>query len=604
LNTKNYFGKNVFDNLKKEINFPKSHEQQKKCLSLLNFFKEEKKKNEQEHTKSVSEKKDAVWKEEPMVKAIKKNNLKWFCLLIVLGGKLEADDFKYLVNKIENESGKIVGKRYLINFLSKIRDQYDQTLFHHAAKIGKLKCLEILIGCKLNVNERKTDEEQTSCLFIFKNGETKFAKTLFKINVYNVQRKTPLHFAADQGHHECLELLIRKGGDVNAKDEDDCIPLHFAAVFGKVDCLEVLLANGADVNARTCKQDTPLHIITLSSKQRKAEQERCTEMLISAGADINAKDENDWTPLHFAASNSKAECLEVLLANGADVNARNNKQDTPLHIIGDSPQGSNAEKERCAAMLITAGADVNAKNAKDWTPLHWAAWFVKVDYLELLLANEADANARTINQITPLQIIAVSSKGSKAEKERCFEMLINAGADVDAKGVDGRTPLHYAASYGNIHCLEVLLANGADVNARNNEQCKPLHIIVNSPKGSKAEKKRCVEMLINAGAEVDAKEQNGCTTLHVAALTGKVECLEILLANGADVNARGIRQNTPLHMIGLSPEGSKAEKERWAEILINAGADVDAKDEYGNTIFAYPFFQTLREERPALFTQN
>jgi hypothetical protein len=76
------------------------------------------------------------------------------------------------------------------------------------------------------------------------------------------------------------------------------------------------------------------------------------------------------------------------------------------------------------------------------------------------------------------------------------------------------------------------------------------------------------------------------------------------LANGADVNARGSKQNTPLNMIGYSQAGSKAQKVRCAEMLIKAGADIDAKDGDGNTIFYRSFFQTLRVERPDLFKQN
>jgi|FrelakmetLWP11LW_1041352.scaffolds.fasta_scaffold151569_1 hypothetical protein len=96
----------------------------------------------------------------------------------------------------------------------------------------------------------------------------------------------------------------------------------------------------------------------------------------------------------------------------------------------------------------------------------------------------------------------------------------------------------------------------------------------------------------------------GWTPLHFSAGCGKMNSLEVLLANGADVNARTNNQNTPLHVIGFHEEGSKAEKEKCAEMLINAGTDIDAEDEDGNTIFVHPFFQTLRAENPGLFTQK
>ncbi len=281
------------------MHFVKSQEQKNKCQSLLNFLKEEKKKHEQEHTESVSEKKHSVWNVEPIVKAIRSDNLKWFCLLILLGGKLGTHDFEYFVNKIEDESEKFAKKIHLIKFLSKIRDEFDNTLLHHAAWKGKTKCLKILIGCKVIVNERKTDDEQTSCLFMCKNGQTKCANTIFEknvsVNVYDFNRETPIHLAAYVGHQECVELLIRQGADVNAKDDVDWTPLHCAAAFGKVDCLEMLLANGADVNARTSQQYTPLHLIGFSGTGSKEEKGQCVEMLINAGAEVNAKDEDGNT---------------------------------------------------------------------------------------------------------------------------------------------------------------------------------------------------------------------------------------------------------------------------------------------------------------------
>jgi hypothetical protein len=276
---------NICTKLASTISNTQSQEEILTLQNLLNFF-------QQEEKKVLRGKKDTVWKEEPMVKAIKKNNLQFFCCLVVLGGRLGQEDFEYIVNKIEDESEKFAGKAYLIKFfLSKIRDECNQTLLHFAAWKGKPKCLKILISCKVNLNEIKLEV-----------GESKYDKieNNVTVNVYNLNRETPLHLAACEGHLECAELLIRKGGDVNAKDKNGFTPLHFAAYYGKIDCLEILLANGADVNARGIRQNTPLHIIGWSSEGSKEEKERCAEMLISAGADVDAKDEDGDTVFAYS----------------------------------------------------------------------------------------------------------------------------------------------------------------------------------------------------------------------------------------------------------------------------------------------------------------
>ena len=70
---------------------------------------------------------------------------------------------------------------------------------------------------------------------------------------------TPLHSAVAGGHKDVVELLIAKGADVNAKDEEyGAIPLHHAAQAGHKEIVELLIAAGADVNAKNKDGKTPL----------------------------------------------------------------------------------------------------------------------------------------------------------------------------------------------------------------------------------------------------------------------------------------------------------------------------------------------------------
>ncbi len=101
--------------------------------------------------------------------------------------------------------------------------------------------------------------------------------------------------------------------------------------------------------------------------------------------------------------------------------------------------------------------------------------------------------------------------------------------------------------------------------------------------------------------QVDAKNKNGMTPLHIAAKLAKVDCLEVLIKKGANVNARCNQQNTPLHLIGYSEKGRREERDRCAEMLINAGTDTKAENEDGKTILDFEFFQDLQDRRPDLF---
>ena len=77
-----------------------------------------------------------------------------------------------------------------------------------------------------------------------------------------------------------------------------------------------------------------------------------------------------------------------------------------------------------------------------------------------------------------------------------------AGADVNAKDIVGKTPLHWAAGNEGRQVAELLIANGADVNAQS-EMGTPLHF------AAAFGHKEIVELLIAKDAGVNAKSDDG-----------------------------------------------------------------------------------------------
>jgi ankyrin repeat protein len=97
------------------------------------------------------------------------------------------------------------------------------------------------------------------------------------------------------------------------------------------------------------------------------------------------------------------------------------------------------------------------------------------------------------------------------------------GADVNAKNVDGWTPLHEAAFGGRKEIVELLISNGADVNAKHDGfGTTPLH------RAAYRGHKEIVELLIGKGADVNAKNANGETPIDWA----KGETADLLRKHG------------------------------------------------------------------------
>ena len=106
-------------------------------------------------------------------------------------------------------------------------------------------------------------------------------------------------------------------------------------------------------------------------------------------------------------------------------------------------------------------------------------------------------------------------------------------ADVMAREEGGKTPLHWAAQFGEPANIQALLAAGADVMARNKYGWTPLHDAAQF--GNPAN----IQALLAAGADLMARDEYGSTPLHSAARFGRPANIQALLAAGADLMAPG-----------------------------------------------------------------
>ena len=164
-----------------------------------------------------------------------------------------------------------------------------------------------------------------------------------------------------------------------------------------------------------------------------------------------------------------------------------------------------------------------------------------------------------------------------------------AGTDVNAKGRNGSTPLHSAASGGHGGIVELLIAKGADVNANSNYKT-PLYPYGKTPLdwanrlsritaanllrkhgGKTAEELENAEPVTEAAKVEPTTAKASDISLHDAVEKGKIEAVKQHLAAGTDVNAKDMYGDIPLHWAA-----SRGHTE-VAELLIANGADVNAK---------------------------
>ncbi|XP_056142248.1 GA-binding protein subunit beta-2-like [Lampris incognitus] len=120
---------------------------------------------------------------------------------------------------------------------------------------------------------------------------------------------SPLHLAAQYGHHSTAEVLLRAGVSRDARTKVDKTPLHMAATEGHSSIVELLVRSGADINAKDMLKMTALHWAAQHGHKEVA------VLLLKYGADVHSLSKFDKTPFDIAMDTSNTE-LMILLQDG------------------------------------------------------------------------------------------------------------------------------------------------------------------------------------------------------------------------------------------------------------------------------------------------
>jgi uncharacterized protein len=238
--------------------------------------------------------------------------------------------------------------------------------------------------------------------------------------------------------------------------------------------------------------------------------------------------------LHQAARVCDADRMRQLLSRHPPVNETDENGLTPLRIAVDS------RKRACVWLLLEAGADREARDRMGQTALDAAD---KIADLQDRMA--IDYMLRNFGQKMPreqMEPVPWSLEYSVMHRQtNVTEMLLALGADPNATGTGGTTPLADAALKADLDGVRVLLAHGARVNAISQAGTEPIH---DAALGDSAE---VIRELATHGADINARTRDDAQTpLHIAAAMGKMKAVEALVALGADVTAKDSQGRTPV----------------------------------------------------------
>jgi cytohesin len=452
-----------------------------------------------------------------------------------------------------------------------------------------------------------------------------------------LDRWTLLHLAVVGDRSALVHTLVEGGADVNAGGDGGWTALHLAAALGQADTVQYLLDHKADVNAKTDGSCTPLLAAAGNCDApfyapMPAPNLAIVKLLIDKGADIKATDVRGRTALHGAAAGADAAVVKLLLDHGSPANAKDARGRTPLHLA------VQCNREAAVDLLLAAGADVNARDTGGLTPmrlspysLHYTTFNSPI--VKTLLDHGAEVDLETAMALGSIERVAAAIKKDPAAVNRqpktsddrsplqwaisrkspeLVKLLLDGGADPNAKDKTGNPPLTSAVFSGNQEAITMLLAAKADVNSTGQGGCLPLYWACSRLDTG------IVDQLLAAGAKPIAADPDAPNPLSAAlqaprdqsslvpgTAQEKIEraktIVSALLAHGADVNQR-VQGFTPIY---------SADNAALATLLFDRGAKLDVTDNEGDTPLHYAailsrleLFQFLLEHKVALEVKN
>jgi ankyrin repeat protein len=211
-----------------------------------------------------------------------------------------------------------------------------------------------------------------------------------------------------------------------------------------------------------------------------------------------------------------------------------NYKDKPVFILA-----ALARDEDLIEELIGYGANVNVTDSGKLTALHYIAKGEGVNMYQInsnirlmkrLVESGADINAKGVGGTTPL----LSSIENPYRRE-AFDFLVEKGANINVTYPWGGNLLIQAVDVENISVLGALIELGLDVNHQIENGQTALHRITDSIYDIPDESVTMIKLLALAGADLNKADNEGNTPLHYAAKKGKNLVIKKLAKLGANL---------------------------------------------------------------------
>ncbi|KAI9040805.1 serine/threonine-protein phosphatase 6 regulatory ankyrin repeat subunit A [Aspergillus affinis] len=410
---------------------------------------------------------------------------------------------------------------------------------HHAASKEHREASKLLITAKGARSPRLSKLKCTPLWLAVTNGHDHIMSLLRQNNEYIeakdlTSHSTPLLQATKNGHCSTAEILIRRGAKIDTRDLSRTNPLIEGADpasqnydLGRTPQSWAALNHHeliADVLAEKAKTGSNLRSIEL-------ELLRATE-----GDDLNSL-RRTLSHAHVTGYIEKTTLRACLIESATGVNMSATQyllsMSSPRIVHAALLRAIKTNHDGILLMLLDFGASLNIRCAGGNTLLMTASLEGFQNAVEVLIARDADLNAKDYNRRNVLHKMAFDDWPYWGED--LLYTILSAGCSLHNRDSVGRTSLHWACATGKYRMAQLIITKSSgpspdpnalddrNPNLSNDEGDTPLHFagilgLMN-----------IAQTLLMSGAKVAIQNVNGVTPLHIAARAGQANVVELLL---------------------------------------------------------------------------
>ncbi len=381
----------------------------------------------------------------------------------------------------------------------------------------------------------------TILMYASANNHPETAKLLLEkgadINAQNNDGWTALMYALIYNYPEIAELLLKKGADPNIQNKGGETALMYASVFNHPKIAKLLLENKADPYLRNKYGKTVYDSLAITDEIKKLILSKHNQNLENIKQNPNLfkqiSDKDKWLFASFLIDQKDKEIFVFLLKNGLGPNLQYPEDQEPKEVQGMSLLLYALRKRyvEIAKLLIKKGADPNIQDKDGETALMYASRYNQPKIAKLLFDKGADPNIKNSKGFTALTL---------AMKNQIIKTLLvlinNSKTDIDIrypkdqepKEIQGMTLLMFASANNYPEMAELLIDKGVNLNLKGKDGKTALMY------ASANNHPEIAKLLLEKGADPNLQNENNWTALMYASSFNHPETAELLLEKGAD----------------------------------------------------------------------